>query len=214
MRTLLNNSVSLVPAGAYSGLDCPRVFAELSRPFRKGEGFSVNGDKPVSSGVIGLLGRCSPAAVIGAVITVIVDTVKACAFGPFAHVLVKRRKGVEPSVADFNASASVPVVFGETGVGAAAFHAFPCGVGTTTSKPVFLPLDNAIGDTAPAANSMTRSNVLAWVGFHAAAIASALPFGASMLVVLGSLYDGKASESLAAEVDDFHGIAPIVKEVL
>lgn len=102
--------------------------ANLLGPFCKGFCDTVPGDESVSTSVSRLLFRCRPSAVFRAVVAVVVDAVKRRAGGPRADIGKKVFKGLQPAVADFDAAASVVLVFFVLNITAPLFHHAPCSV--------------------------------------------------------------------------------------
>ncbi len=90
--------------------------------------------------ILGLLFLCSPVAVLGAVIPVIVDSVDAPAFWPFAHVGEEVLEQL-PASTDTDAATAISVVPGRFGVIAPLKHGLPCEIGMTFEvHPACVPM--------------------------------------------------------------------------
>lgn len=81
---------------------------KFSRPFRNGVRFAVACNEVISSRVTALFELCSPAAIFGRVVTVVVNPVyRMFRRWSQAHVFTKSLKTIDPTFANCNASASI-----------------------------------------------------------------------------------------------------------
>lgn len=115
--------------------------ASFFRPLYEGFRVTPPGDEPVASLVSRLLFRRCPPAVFWAVTSVVVDTVKRLSGWPRAHVGQEVFKGLQPAIADRDASASVIAITLASRIRAPFQNALPrfvlCGFCMTARGTVF-----------------------------------------------------------------------------
>lgn len=96
------------------------------RPFPKRFGPSFVGNKPVSSGIVCLFLSCSPTAVVGFVIAVIIFSFDAVLIGwSWSHISKEVCKRFSPSFANMNAPVAIAMVIGIVGYVATGNHPRP-----------------------------------------------------------------------------------------
>ena len=79
----------------------------------------------LASGIVCLLDSCSPAAVCGRIVAVIVYPIKSESFRALSHVLKKIRKAISPSFTNGNASATIVGIGRNVPIMTASFHRGP-----------------------------------------------------------------------------------------
>lgn len=83
-----------------------------------------------NAGITHLLALCRPATVLGAVMTIVVDAIKAAPEWTFAHIRQERIERMKPTVAHGNAAATVIPVTWVFAIRAALLRRCPTGVGS------------------------------------------------------------------------------------
>ena len=101
---------SALYAKAQRGVRNPRS----TSPFFQGKRFPVDGNEPCGTPVLGLLFRCCPPAVIGGVISFVVDSVERVTRWALAHIFQKVFKRLPPLANRYSPAsvAWIPVAFG------------------------------------------------------------------------------------------------------
>ena len=94
------------------------------RPFRNGLCGTKGGNKMVASCISSLLSLSCPSAVFRAVISVVVGITVQCMFWAWrvSHIIRKVGNGLQPPLADFNASPSVVSILWLVGIKTSLFH--------------------------------------------------------------------------------------------
>lgn len=107
-------------------LSYPKLALSRKRsPFGYCAGFAKDRDPLAASAVVSLLGSCGPSAVVGRVVAIVVDSIKAVfPAGALAHISEECKK-VIPLRADSNAPAPVATVSGVAGDEAPSAHSCP-----------------------------------------------------------------------------------------
>lgn len=99
----------------------------LSRKFRKSVFFSIKSYKYAFFFVPLLLKRSCPSAILGGIVSIIIDSIQRCSFRTLTHIGYKVRKN-RPPFAYFDAPSSISVKPFEIRVGAPLLHRRPCRV--------------------------------------------------------------------------------------
>lgn len=102
-------------------------YIEFFSPIRKHVSFTFEGDFYRIALVSILLNQCSPSAVFGRVISVILDSVKTAIIGgAFPHIFQKIVERLKPAFADLYASPTIIFIFPSMAIIASPFHISPC----------------------------------------------------------------------------------------
>ena len=186
------------------------VDVEMPSPFSQRQCFTLMGDVPTASPIVGLLGRCSPIAVRVFVSLVVICAVNAVyARWLVAHIINKVFVGFKPPRADRNASASVINVLLIPNVVAFVFKFLPRIKLSALSFPMF---EKMRVRTTPYPRTTTglRVSRVEVVGLHngcPAAFADAIPSGFFLFTFSRGFSlagYGKFAEFLASKVSSFH----------
>lgn len=131
----------------------PSVNAKLFGPFSDRECSSVEREIDVVSPVYSLLPWRRPAAVVGSVVSIIVNAVKPHAFWPRMHVLNERPEGV-PSLTDCDSPASVSMIARALRVSTPVSHVRPA-----CEQRMIGNFHNALSNGAPDSVTQARRTV-------------------------------------------------------
>lgn len=87
--------------------------------------------------VLSLLAACSPSAVTGFIIAIIIYAVQRETIWPRPHILKEFSKRVDPPLGNFNSTSSIVTIPWEITVKAPLFHSSPAHVGSRSNPPMF-----------------------------------------------------------------------------